>query len=111
MSKEKVDKESGKLEKTMVLEAVKNLIANPCATLNTKFLHSHSKVALMFQDHIFEIYGEDEKFVQYMALKVPVSASEHKELLALFLDEVQRRAEDTSLKKLNELRKLMSVGA
>jgi hypothetical protein len=111
MSKEKGDNESGKIEKEMVLEAVQNLMSNPCATLNTKFLNSHSKVALMFQDHIFEIHGEAEKFIKYMALKVPISASEHKELLALFMDEVQKRAEDSSLKKLNELRKLMKAGA
>lgn len=111
MSKEKSDNGSGKLEKEMVIEAVKNLMSNPCATLNTKFLNSHSKVAIIFQDHMFEIHGEDEKFIKYMALKVPISASEHKDLLALFMDEVQKRAEDTSMKKLNELRNLMKVGA
>jgi len=111
MSKEKGDNGSGKLEKEMVMEAVKNLMSNPCATLNTKFLNSHSKVAIIFQDHMFEIHGEDEKFIKYMALKVPISTSEHKDLLALFMDEVQKRAEDTSMKKLNELRNLMKVGA
>ena len=111
MSKEKDDTGSGKLEKEMVLDAVKNLMANPCSTLNTKFLNSHSKVAIMFQDHMFEIHGEDEKFIKYMALKVPTSSSEHKELLSLFMAEVQRRAEDSSMKKLNELRSLIRVGA
>ena len=110
MSKEKGANESVKLEKEMVMETVKNLMGNPCATLNTKFLNSHSKVALIFQDHIFEIHGEAEKFIKYMALKISISANEHKELLALFMDQVQRRAEDTSVKKLNELRKLMEVG-
>ena len=110
MSKEKEDNTNGKQEKEMVLEALKNLMNNPCATLNTKFLNSHSKVALMFQDHIFEIHGEDEKFIQYMALKVPISSAEHKELLSLFLDEENKRAEDSSIKKLNELRNLIKVG-
>jgi hypothetical protein len=110
MSKEKDDTKSGKHEKEMVLEALKNLMSNPSATLNTKFLNSHSKVALMFQDHIFEIHGEDEKFIKYMALKVPISSAEHKELLLLFMDEVHKRAEDSSMKKLNELRNLIKVG-
>jgi len=111
MSKEKDDPGSGKPEKEMVLEAVKNLMSNPCATLNTKFLNSHSKVAVIFQDHMFEIHGEDEKFIKYMALKVPISSAEHKELLSLFMDEVQKRAEDSSMKKLNELRNLIKAGA
>jgi len=109
MSKEKADNERRLLEKEKAIEAIKNLISNPCATLNTKFLNSHSKVAVFFQDHIFEIHGEGEKFLKYMSLKVPISAKEHKELLALFMNEVQSRAEDSSLKKLDELRKLMKM--
>jgi len=109
MSKEKGGNESVKLEKEMVLETIKNLMGNPCATLNTKFLNSHSKVALIFQDHIFEIHGDEEKFIKYLSLKISLTAKEHKELLALFMNEVQRRAEDTSMKKLEELRKIMEV--
>jgi len=111
MNTDNGDKERTTLEKEKVIEVIKNLLANPCTTLNTKYLRSHSKVALFFKDHVFEIHGEAEKFISYMSLKIPVSAKEYKELLALFMNEVNKRAEDTSLKKLEELRNLMGSPA
>jgi hypothetical protein len=106
MTKEKG--EQGKsFEKEKVLTALKSLIHNTNATLNTKYLKSHSKVAIFYQDHIIELHGGEEKFVKYMSLKVPITPSEHKEILAQFLNEEKRRAEDSSLKKLDQLRKLV----
>ena len=107
MNKGNGDKEKALLEKEKAIEVIKSLLTNTCTTLNTKYLKSHSKVALFFKDHIFEIDGEEEKFIRYMSLKIPISSKEYKELLAMFMNEVQRRAQDTSLKKLDELQHLI----
>lgn len=111
MNKENGDKEKALLEKEKAIEVIKSLLTNACTTLNTKYLKSHSKVALFFKDHIFEIDGEEEKFIRYMSLKIPITSKEYKELLALFMNEAQRRAQDTSLKKLDELQHLIGSRA
>jgi len=100
-------KEQVAIDKVKALNVVKNLIDKKNVCLNTKYLKSHEKVAIIYNEHIIEINGGDEKFIKYMAIKVPISSKEHKEILHLFLSEVKKRNEELSLKKLDEFRHLM----
>jgi len=87
-----------------VIAKVKSLIADKTVKLNTKYLHSHSKVALMVEGHIIEICGSEGRQIRYETFNVPLTAKEHKEIMDAFLDEVKKRKEHDSIKKLEELK-------
>jgi len=106
-----MNKKSGKAkslleEKEKALQIIKNLIGNTTAVLSTKYLKSHEKVAILYKDHLVELYGGDEKYIKYMAFDIPLSTKEHKEVYRLFMDEVKKRNEDISSKKLDEFKHL-----
>jgi len=107
MAKKKTDSENTLVDKEKVINEVRNLITDKDVRLDTKFLHSHQKVALFYHDHVIELCGGENKHIKYMALNVPLTAKEHKEILASFMDEVKKRREETSLKKFNELKSLL----
>ncbi|MDP4281302.1 MAG: hypothetical protein Q8867_04055 [Bacteroidota bacterium] len=95
------------LDKAQVLQNVKSLITNKSSKLNTKFLESFDKVAIFIKDHMVEIEGEPNKRIKYMSIDIPLSSSEHKEIMNCFMDEMKKRNEQDSMKKLNELRGLI----
>ncbi len=107
MSKTTVSDPHNGFDKEKVIARVKTLIRDEKVKLNTRFLHSHSKVALMVEGHIIEICGAEGRHIRYESFNISLTAREHKEIMDLFTAEVTRRKEKDSRKKLEELKVLI----
>ena len=91
------------IEKEKALRIVKNLIANHDSKLDTKYLKSHEKIAIIYKCHCVEIFGGEEKYIKYAGYKIELSKKEFKEIQLMFMTEVEKRAHEKALKKINDL--------
>lgn len=108
MNKKTSKPDAPAIEKDKVLQNVKDLIKNENAKLNTRFLESHEKVAIFLENHRIEIVGPPSRHIEYLTYNVPLSSKEYKELLGIFMEEVQKRQEHESKKKLKEFMSLIN---
>ena len=111
MSKnENNNKKSLLIEKEKTLQLIKELITHPCSVLNTKYSESHTKVAVIYKNHVIVLTGGEEKSVKYLEINFPLSKNEYKEIFNLFMTEAKKRKNDLTLKKFNELESSMKNG-
>jgi hypothetical protein len=95
------------IEQERALRITKSLIENKKAFLDTKFAESHEKVAIFYKDHCLELKGGDKKVIKYSGLEVPLTKTQYKDILNLFMEEVKRRKHDAALEKFHDLEELV----
>jgi hypothetical protein len=95
------------IEQERALRITKSLIENKYAALDTKFFESHHKVAIFYKDHCLEIKGDDKKVIKYSGLEVPITKTQYKDIMNLFMEEIKRRKHDAALEKFNDLEELV----
>lgn len=91
------------LEKEKAIAVLRSMIDNPDSCLDTKYSKSHEKVAVIYKDHVIELIGGDHKAIKYLDLKVEISKKEYKELYDHFMEVINKRKEEVTLRKFNEL--------
>ena len=94
------------LDKEKIFKIVDLLIGNPQSRLDTKFLKSHEKVAIIYKSHTVEIVGGEKKVLKYLTLTLPIKKKEYKQLLKRFLAESKSRKDkiaEEGIKRLEEL--------
>lgn len=97
------------IEKGKALEVAKNLIKFSGSVLDTKYSHSHEKVAVIYREHTIQLVGGDEKFLKYLDVKIPLSGGEYKEVFTCFKEELDKRKANSSVEKFNELEQMLNV--
>jgi len=95
------------IEQERALRITKSLIENRQAVLDTKFAESHKKVAIFYKNHCLEIKGDDKKVIKYSGLEVPITKTQYKDIMSLFMEEVKLRKHDAALEKFNHLEELV----
>jgi hypothetical protein len=95
------------IEQERALRITKSLIENKHAILDTKFSESHKKVAIFYKEHCIEIKGEDKKVIKYSGLEVPITKAQYKDIMSLFMEEINRRKHDAALEKFHHLEELV----
>ena len=91
------------IEKEKALSVVKSLIELPGSTLDTKYSHSHEKVAVIYKEHTIQISGGDEKFLEYIDIKIPLSNNEYKAVYTCFNEELKKRKTNATVEKFHSL--------
>jgi hypothetical protein len=96
------------IEKEKVLKVAQNMIELGCSALDTKYLESHSKVAIKYKEHVIELVGGDHKYIKYLDEQIPLSNSEYKQVYTCFSEELKKRRAKTT-EKFNNLAKSIEL--
>lgn len=96
------------IEKEKALLVTRSMIECEGSILDTRYATSHHKVAVKLKDHLIEINGGDIKFLKYLDEKIPLSASEHKQIYSVFCEELDKRRAKTS-EKFDDLERLLNT--
>lgn len=96
------------IEKEKALQVTKSLIEFEGSILDTKYSESHHKVAIKYKEHLIEINGSENKYIKYLDEKIPLSASEHKQIYSCFCEELAKRRARTT-EKFNNLAKMIEA--
>ncbi|MFA4852070.1 MAG: hypothetical protein WC868_05915 [Bacteroidales bacterium] len=91
------------IEKEKALRITKNLIEFKESVLDTKYLKSHEKVAVIHKEHVIELIGGENRSLKYLGLDIPLSKSEYKEVYDLFINEIKKRKVNSASEKFHEL--------
>ena len=91
------------IEKEKAMQVAKNLIEFAGSTLDTKYSHSHDKVAIIYKEHTIELVGGEEKFLKYLDVKIPLSGTEYKLIHTCFNEEMKKRKANSSSAKFHDL--------
>jgi hypothetical protein len=91
------------IEKEKALKVAMSLIEFQDSTLDTKYSHSHEKVAVIYKEHTIELIGGDEKFITYLDVKIPLTGNEYKQVYKCFSEELKKRKANSTIEKFNTL--------
>ena len=60
------------IDKEKAIKIVKLLINNENSELDTKYLKSHEKIAIIYKNQTIEILGGDLKSIKYLSNTIPL---------------------------------------